>query len=109
MSARAFVSWTAPVPPMTHELSVYWEQPDPNDMQFDDTHVCMNQRDFAALREYSSSYPSGVYAGKMWKSLVRNYDIDGHIGHGGTWYLCWYGDIRADRAPIQVRQILVVD
>lgn len=69
-----------PVPPITEPMGKYWKQPDPNGMAFDDQQVLMTQKDFDALLEYSSSKPSGVYPGKMWKCLS-----------GGYWYLRWFG------------------
>lgn len=90
--------WTAPVPPMTHELSSAWVQPDPNVWAFDDTHVVMPESDFKALHEYSHSYPTGRYEGKMWKARTSH----------GEWYLMWYGDGLRDLAPIQVRRVLLV-
>lgn len=40
----------------------------------------MPESAFKELPEYSSTMPTGVYAGKMWKAL-----------NDGQWYLRWYG------------------
>lgn len=92
---RVFKEWTAPVPPMTHPLSSAWDQPDPNVWLFDDTHVVLPESDFRKLLEYSASYPTGVYQGKMWRAQAH-----------GDWYLCWYDDPIRGLAPIQVRRVL---
>ena len=70
----------SPVPPITHPMGRHWNQPDHHQMAFDETHVLMTDRDFDDLGEYSTSIPSGVYEGKMWKCLQR-----------GVWYLRWFG------------------
>lgn len=57
-----------------------WDQPNHEDILTDETHAVMSEKDFNALLDYSSSTPSGVYVGKMWKSKVRD-----------SWYLRWYG------------------
>lgn len=69
------------IPKMTHRLSRYWDQPDPEDIEIDETHALMSPEDFCKLADYSLSQPSGVYPGKMWK---RN--------AGNDWTLCWYSE-----------------
>jgi len=68
------------IPKMSHPLSSAWDQPNPDYFLIDDTHVIMSERDFKWLRDYSSSQPSGVYDGKMWKSQWN-----------GVWSLKWFG------------------
>lgn len=68
------------IPPMTHELSKYWGQPDVSQILVDDCYAVMNQATFNALADYSLSNPSGVYEGKCWKRRQGNY-----------WLLCFYG------------------
>lgn len=94
---RTYTTWTAPVPPMTHELSSAWDQPDPNAWVFDKTTVHMSQADFDELLEYSASLPSGVYEGKMWKRRA-----------GVDWLLCWYADPVDGEMRIYKRWILTV-
>ena len=75
-----------PVPPITDELGLAtWakEQPNANDFLFTQDIVYMSKDDFLRLKEYSSSYPTGVYAGKMWRCCV-----------GGKWFLVWYYHVR---------------
>ena len=73
------------IPPMTHELGKYWRQPSQDSILVDDTHAVMDSTAFEKLAEYSSSMPSGVYPGKMWKAL-----------HHGRWMLRWYGIVEGN-------------
>lgn len=88
-----------PIPPMTDRLGQYWQQPSRNEIEVDSTHALMSQAVFDQLRDYSYSYPTGTYSGKMWK-----------CGRGKAfvqWYLCWYGDIVDDTIAIHRREILI--
>lgn len=69
------------IPPMTDPLSRAWDQPNQRRVICDNTIAQITWYDFDKLKEYSTSQPSGVYIGKMWKG---RYDT-------GKWYLCWYG------------------
>jgi hypothetical protein len=69
------------IPPITDPLGRHWQQPNPSEIEIDDTHALMSQRTFDALLEYSASNPTGVYAGKMWRRHA-----------GDLWLLCWYGE-----------------
>lgn len=65
------------IPAMTHPLSSAWHQPDRSELLFDEHNdvVLMTEATLKKLPEYSCSMPSGVYEGKMWRSidiLVRN-------------------------------------
>lgn len=67
---------------MLHPLSRHWDQPERSKLFFlNEEVVGMTDETWQELSEYSCSTPSGVYAGKMWKSIDR----DG-------WWLCWYSD-----------------
>ena len=68
------------IPPMTDRLSQYWQQPKVSEIEIDDTHALMEKWAFRLLLEYSSSTPSGVYIGKMWKGRYKT----------GEWYLAWF-------------------
>lgn len=69
------------IPPMTHPLSSGWKHnPKIEEIFIDDEHARMTEENFKMLLDYSRSFPSGVYEGKMWKNL-----------HEGTWYLNWWG------------------
>ncbi len=91
------------IPAMTHPLSSAWfEQPNPENVLTDDTYALMSKSDFSLLHEYSTSDPSGVYAGKMWKLQLLGW---------GRWYLRWYSD--AEGKPgfcdVNTREILVTE
>ena len=43
----------------------------------------MSKQDFSLLKSYDSSFPSGVYPGKMWKRF-----------NCGINWLCWYSDMK---------------
>lgn len=74
------------IPPMTDPLSRHWKQPKTEDILIDDINAVMTQADFKKLPEYSTTKPSGVYPGKMWKS--DHTDEDGRHVH---WALKWFG------------------
>jgi hypothetical protein len=85
---------------MTHRLSRHWEQPnDIRDAPMDDKTVLLTPEQLKGLHEYSTSMPTGVYAGKCWKRIERNRTL-----------LVWYGDVTPDdRCPILFRNIEVVE
>lgn len=68
------------IPTMTDPLGKYWQQPDPSEIEIDDDNAVMEKGAFDKLLEYSTSTPSGVYIGKMWKGQYK----------GGAWYLAWF-------------------
>jgi hypothetical protein len=69
------------IPPMIHPLSSGWRQPKVSDIEIDNKHALMTQETLEQLMEYSCSFPTAVYEGKMWKSKTYN----------GNWILRWYG------------------
>lgn len=81
-----------PIPPITNPLGRSWEQPSRLRIMVDEKMAVMTLRDFEELAEYSSSYPSGVYEGKMWRRHNGIYDYEFlHRGGKPEWLLCWYG------------------
>lgn len=68
------------IPKITDPLGRYWHQPDSSKMILTNKQVVMTREEFAKLKEYSCSIPTGVYEGKMWKRK-----------EGNTWFLVWYG------------------
>ena len=64
------------IPPMTHELSRHWRQPNRDEILIDDTHAVMSAATWEKLARYDTSTPSGVYEGKMWRRRGM---------------LCWFG------------------
>jgi len=73
------------IPAMTHALGKYWDQPPLERILVDGTHAVMDARTFDQLSEYSTTMPSGVYPGKMWKALSC-----------GRWMLRWYGIVEGN-------------
>lgn len=69
------------IPAMTDPLGKYWEQPSADRILIDDDYAVMDKTTLRQLPEYSSTNPSGVYPGKMWRAETR-----------GIWWLRWYGE-----------------
>lgn len=88
------------IPEMTDPLGKFWKQPSRGEIEIDDTHALMSSSAFKRLPEYSSSIPSGVYPGKMWRAQSD-----------GGWWLRWFGTVdgRPDLCSNNQRQILVAD
>ena len=87
------------IPEMVHSLSKYWNQPDIKDIEIGDKQAKMSKCTFELLLEYSTSIPTGVYEGKMWKR--RRPD---------AWYLLWYAACEgADSCSINIRKIIIVE
>ena len=68
------------IPAMTHEMGKYWDQPHKDEIEIDDTHALMSAKAFNKLQEYSCSWPTGAYEGKIWLRKER-----------GIAYLVWFG------------------
>lgn len=87
------------IPNMTHPLSRAWDQPSREKILVDDNSAVMENATFEQLKNYSTSIPSGVYEGKMWRRLI-----------GIDWYLCWYypGD-RPSTCAVDKRKIIISD
>lgn len=99
------------IPPITDPMGKHWDQPDRREILIDDTHAVMSLRSFNKLHEYSGSFPSGVYEGKMWKRHNGIFDRE-FIRRGGkpTWMLVWYG--KSDKPGFvsnNLRTILLTD
>lgn len=64
------------IPPITDPLGRSWEQPNTSEILIDDTHAVMTEKSFNRLHNYETTYPSGVYPGKMWRcgNLLRWFD-----------------------------------
>lgn len=89
---------TNTIPPMHHPLGRHWPQPERDAIALDDVHALMTRPTFEALPEYSTTTPSGVYPGKMWR---REYE--------GRWYLRWFGIVpgRTDVCSNNQREIIL--
>lgn len=111
------IKW-AEIPPITHPLGRYWNQPKREEMLVDEIYAMMSKQTFDQLAEYSATIPTGVYAGKMWKRQATRWakDPEGKPMHLGIdWYLCWFVDIKAtdgtdrDMCMIKQARILLID
>lgn len=67
------------VPIITDPLGLSWKQPPRTAITIRGEYATMKKIYFNQLLEYSSSFPSAVYVGKMWK--CRGPD---------SWLLRWY-------------------
>lgn len=89
------------IPAMTDPLGRHWRQPDRTEILLDDKHAVMDGKTFSRLAEYSTSIPSGVYPGKMWKCHCLD----------GEWVLRWFGEVdgRPDLCSQNQRVILLCE
>lgn len=89
------------IPEMTNPLGRYWDQPDRSKIIIDDKYAIMTEQTMNELKEYSTTNPSGVYEGKMWRSkFVEN----GKTIH----YLHWYSNSeKPNYCKHNVRNILI--
>lgn len=85
------------IPEMTDPMGRHWRQPKGLNSRVvaDDCNAMIAPQDLAALPEYSSTIPTGVYPGKMWRAEY----------HDGT-YLCWYGEEVQKRCSVNCRRVL---
>ena len=85
------------IPPITDPLGQSWKQPHRRFIELDDTHALMSEQTFKALKEYSTTIPTGIYDGKIWKEFAN-----------GEGYLVWFApDKDPDKARIEKRKILI--
>ena len=98
------------IPAMTDTMGKYWNQPKRELIEIDATHALMPKWVFEELREYSSTIPTGVYPGKMWRRHDGIFDPRTRQRNDapGRWLLCWYGDEDHGRCEIHFREILLV-
>jgi hypothetical protein len=100
------------VPRITDPLGLHWRQPDRSEILFEDNNAIMTRTTFNKLCEYSGSFPSGVYEGKMWRRHDGGFDR-AFRARGGkpTWKLVWYGVSRKgpDFVSNNFRDIIIVE
>lgn len=68
----------ARLPQITDARGAHWRQPKGlrDRVRIYETHATISETDWRELSHYESSYPSGAYAGKVWRRAH---------------WLCWYG------------------
>lgn len=87
------------IPDMVDPLGKYWEQPNKKDILIDNEHAVMSDKTYLQLKNYSSSIPSGVYDGKMWRDESKE----------GK-FLCWYAQSdEPDKCSINTRKVLFIN
>ncbi|WGG51792.1 hypothetical protein [Rugamonas sp. DEMB1] len=79
------------IPPITDPLGQHWRQPPTSAILLDNTHAVMTEATFQQLAEYSYSFPSGVYPGKMWRRYDGLFDQRCAITDL-QWLLMWFGE-----------------
>jgi hypothetical protein len=87
-----------------------WPQPAAESIEIDDTHALMTRATFDALMEYSSTVPSGVYPGKMWRrnnARLPAPDVYS-VAQPPEWLLCWFERDGAEHCRISRREVLLV-
>lgn len=90
------------IPEMTDPAGRHWRQPDRSLIEFRDGAAYMPSAAFEKLLDYSGSQPSGIYAGKMWKSYHAGIDV---------WFLAWVTNDPNDckKAFIYSRAIRIIN
>lgn len=59
------------IPNITNPLGKHWQQPAKSKILLDEHNAVMSEYTLKQLLEYSASRPTGLYAGKMWRSVDR--------------------------------------
>jgi hypothetical protein len=99
-----------PIPPLVGYKYTSWKQPARDGIVIDPVYAIMSKSDFHGLMEYSTTIPSGVVVGKMWRRHNGAFD-QGFIARGGKpiWLLCWYdvSERGIDWCTIKTRIILL--
>lgn len=86
------------IPPMVDPRGAFWVQPSPSEFAIGECAITTLPT-FKKLNEYSSTVPTGVYPGKMWKRRER----------GDVWYLCWYAESESEGyCDIRRKRLLVL-
>jgi hypothetical protein len=83
-----------------------WPQPPLESILIDETHALMSRATFESLAEYSTTMPTGVYPGKLWRRHDGAYDRN-CAPAARRWLLCWYGPVRDGKCPIEFREVLI--
>lgn len=97
------------IPEIEGDFGRHWRQPYRSELLFEISkginkgeiiHVYMNLECLNTLAWYSSTTPSGVYPGKMWKMKADD-----------VWHLCWYAEssLGLYKCSIQHTPIMLTD
>jgi hypothetical protein len=97
------------IPPITDPLGQYWEQPSREEILIDDDYALMNSQTLSRLHDYSTTDPTGVYEGKMWRGreVIRQGQ---KLCFSDRWILRWFG-LSDDPGKVSYNQriILIVE
>lgn len=95
------------IPPITDPMGRHWHQPDRFDIEISQAGfgiAWMSQKTMDKLPEYSSTVPTGTYAGKMWRADVNRDPVK-----TPEWWLCWMAwskknpqDLLIHNRPIEI-------
>lgn len=98
MKTNDFSTEITVIPEITDPLGKYYDQPATSEIILNGDLALMNRTTFEKLHNYSSSRPSALYIGKMWKSKVYS-----------DWVLRWcdVSDKGDGYTTIQMRIIVV--
>lgn len=81
------------IPPITDPMSRSWPVRNTDVTVFRDKAI-VTQRVFDLLPEYSTTQPTGVYPGKIWKSNEWHWDPTKQFRVStDRWHLCWFDDV----------------
>jgi len=89
------------VPEITDPLGNYWDQPPREDILMDNETAVVTRKTFELLHNYSHSWPTGTYSGKMWRRVVI-------AGGSAIDWLVFYGAVQGKEIEIKYRRLLIV-
>jgi len=91
------------IPPISDPQGKGWNQPSTEKIKIYDKTAVMCKETFDALNEYSTSIPTGVYPGKMWKVHLKN------VKNNDKWFLRWFGESKDPKyCSNHCREIIIV-
>lgn len=93
------------IPVITDPLGRHWDQPSRDDIEIITDFAFMTENTCVQLHTYSTTFPSGMYDGKMWKS-----EINDGIRWTGKYKLNWFHpNDDPKKISISRREIKVLD
>lgn len=90
------------IPPITSDMGKYWEQPPVKNIKVHTTHALMAKSDYKKLHNYSHSFPTGVYEGKMWCA-----EEQANNAEGIRRWLMWYSNNSATSCKTNSREVFL--
>ena|ERR1700694_5194054 len=100
------------IPPIVDPMGRNWDQPPRSAITIDAENALMTKATFDALHEYTTTVPTGVYNGKMWKAQQHDgLSRDGRIliRDDKPWLLLWYGPCdKPGHCSVNSREIILL-